>query len=42
MIRPGAVADFVCLTENPLDEGVSLMDIEVLRTIVAGKVVYER
>lgn len=42
VIRPGAVADFVCLTENPLDEGVSLMDIEVLRTIVSGKVMYER
>ncbi|MCS4486157.1 amidohydrolase [Staphylococcus americanisciuri] len=42
VIQPGANADLVCLTGNPLDKSVSLLDIGVLRTIVAGKVVYER
>lgn len=40
VIRPGAVADFVCLSDNPLDSNVSLLEIDVLQTIVAGKVVY--
>ena len=41
-IERGKLADLVILSENPLDYGGNLRDIQVERTLVGGVTIYEK
>jgi predicted amidohydrolase YtcJ len=41
-IEPGKLADLVILSENPLDYGGNLRDIQIERTLVGGVTIYEK
>ena len=41
-LRPGSVADFAVLSENPLAEGCDLRGVQADMTILDGAVVHDR
>lgn len=41
-IEPGKLADLVILSENPLEYGGDLRDIQIERTLVGGVTIYEK